>query len=122
RHDIVVLVTPFLIILFMIVRLAVDHRLLVITIGSNLLVLFVLALLCHGEVYRRRPEPARLTEFYLWTSFGGVIGGIFAGLLAPHLFNQTYEYPILVVAALFALPGALSGTIRDFLWRFWPAP
>jgi hypothetical protein len=26
----------------------------------------VLALACHGELYRRRPEPARLTEFYLW--------------------------------------------------------
>src|SRR3954447_10859991 len=34
----------------------------------------VLALACHGELYRRRPEPTRLTEFYLWTSFGGVIG------------------------------------------------
>ena len=56
----------------------------------------------------RRPAPARLTEFYLWTSFGGVLGGIFAGLLAPHLFNGTYEYPILIVAALLALPGALA--------------
>src|SRR2546421_4212950 len=37
RHDIVVLVTPFLIILFTIVRLAVDHRFLVTTIGVNLL-------------------------------------------------------------------------------------
>jgi hypothetical protein len=51
----------------------------------------VLALACHGELYRRRPEPARLTEFYLWTSFGGVIGGIFAGLIAPHVFNGIAE-------------------------------
>ena len=121
RHDIVAFVTPFLIIAFIVVRLFVDSRLLLVTIGVNLLLLFVLALLCHGEVYRRRPEPARLTEFYLWTSFGGVIGGIFAGLLAPHLFNTTYEYPILIAAALLALPGALSGTVRDFLRRVWPA-
>ena len=120
RHDIVAFVTPFLIIAFTIVRLVVDSRVLLITIGANLLVLFVLALLCHGEVYRRRPAPARLTEFYLWTSFGGVIGGIFAGLLAPHLFNTTYEYPILVAAALLALPGALNGTVREFLRRIWP--
>ena len=38
----------------------------------------------------RRPAPARLTEFYLWTSLGGVIGGMFAGAaraasLQPHL-------------------------------------
>jgi len=49
-----------------------------------------------------------LTEFYLWTSFGGVLGGVFAGLVAPHLFNNTYEYPILIVAALSVLPGVCS--------------
>ena len=68
----------------------------------------------------RRPAPALLTEFYLWTSLGGVIGGIFAGLLAPHLFNRTYEYPILIVAALLVMPGALSGPLRSFLWRSLP--
>jgi hypothetical protein len=75
----------------------------------------VLALACHGELYRRRPEPARLTEFYLWTSFGGVIGGTFAGLIAPHLFNRIAEYPILVLAALLAMPGALASGSSRFL-------
>ena len=46
----------------------------------NLAAFTLMALACHGEAYRLRPEPARLTEFYLWTSFGGVLGGIFAGL------------------------------------------
>ena len=46
-----------------------------------------------------------------------MLGGIFAGLLAPHLFNYTYEYPILVTAALLALPGALVRPVREFLWR-----
>ncbi|WP_342710742.1 fused MFS/spermidine synthase [Bradyrhizobium sp. B124] len=69
----------------------------------------VIALACHGELYRRRPEPARLTEFYLWTSFGGMIGGIFAGLIAPHIFDGVAEYPILVLAALLAMPGAFDG-------------
>ena len=45
----------------------------------NLVAFVLLALLCHGELYRRRPAPARLTEFYLWISLGGVLGGIFAG-------------------------------------------
>lgn len=72
----------------------------------------VLALACHGELYRRRPESARLTEFYLWTSFGGVIGGIFAGLIAPHVFNGITEYPILILAALLVVPGALSSGHR----------
>src|SRR5436305_5375600 len=75
----------------------------------------VLALACHGELYRHRPEAARLTDFYLWTSFGGVIGGILAGLIAPHLFNGVAEYPILVLAALLVMPGALAGGPSRFL-------
>jgi hypothetical protein len=71
----------------------------------NLAALVLLALLCHGELYRRRPEPAKLTEFYLWMSVGGVIGGLFAALAAPHLFSLTYEYPLLIVMALLAMPG-----------------
>src|SRR4051812_7229926 len=55
-------------------------------IALNLAAFVLIALACHGEAYRKRPEPARLTEFYLWTSFGGVIGGVFAGLIAPNVF------------------------------------
>jgi hypothetical protein len=120
-HDIVIKVVPFLVAPLAITLLSGDRHFWMATIVVNLLGLFVLALACHGEVYRRRPAPALLTEFYLWTSFGGVLGGIFAGLLAPYLFNRTYEYPILVVAALFALPGALNGHVRQLLWRIWPA-
>jgi hypothetical protein len=121
-HDLVIKIVPFVAAPLAITLLGGDREYWLGTMALNLLGLFVLALACHGEVYARRPAPARLTEFYLWTSFGGVIGGIFAGLLAPYLFNQTYEYPILVVAALLALPGALSGTVRNFVWRVWPAP
>src|SRR5215510_11553966 len=84
------------------------------TIGFNLAAFLLLALLCHGELYRRRPAPALLTEFYLWVSFGGVLGGIFAALLAPHIFNQIYEYPILLLAALLVLPGMFAGGWRRF--------
>jgi hypothetical protein len=120
-HDLVVRLAPFLVAPLAITLLSSDRLYWGVTIALHLMALFVLALVCHGEVYRRRPAPARLTEFYLWTSFGGVLGGIFAGLAAPHLFNQTYEYPILVIAAVFALPGALGGTPRQFAWRVWPA-
>jgi hypothetical protein len=80
----------------------------------------ILALACHGELYHRRPEAARLTEFYLWTSFGGVIGGIFAGLIAPHVFNGVAEYPILILAALLAMPGALTDGPSRFLRQSGP--
>jgi hypothetical protein len=67
------------------------------------------------EAYRQRPEPGRLTEFYLWTSFGGVIGGVFAGLVAPNIFNDIYEYPILIAATLLVLPGSFTAGIRHFV-------
>ncbi len=82
----------------------------------NLVAFVLISLACHGEAYRLRPQASRLTEFYLWTSFGGVLGGMFAGLAAPHLFNNTYEYPILIVASLSVLPGLYSEGARHF-WR-----
>jgi hypothetical protein len=119
RHDWVIQVVPFLVAPLTIALLGAERLYWVATMSLNLLALFALALLCHGEVYRRRPAPARLTEFYLWTSLGGVIGGIFAGLLAPHLFKSTFEYPVLIVGGLLALPGAFSG--GRYLRRVWPA-
>jgi hypothetical protein len=120
-HGLVLKVVPFLVAPLAITLLGGDREYWLPTMVLNLLALFALALACHGELYARRPAPTLLTEFYLWTSFGGAIGGIFAGLLAPNIFNQTYEYPILLVAALFAMPGALAGSMRNFLWRVWPA-
>ena len=55
-------------------------------VAINLVAFVLLTLLCHGELYRRRPVPARLTEFYLWTSLGGVLGGVLAALVAPQVF------------------------------------
>jgi predicted O-methyltransferase YrrM len=43
-----------------------------------------------------------------------VLGGIFAGLIAPNVFNNTYEYPILIAAALLVLPGMFSEGVRSF--------
>jgi hypothetical protein len=84
-------------------------------IALNLVVFALLTLMCHGELYARRPSPRRLTEFYLCTSFGGVIGGAFAGLLAPQIFNGNYEYQILIALALLCTPGLFNGGVRKAL-------
>jgi hypothetical protein len=86
----------------------------------NLFGFFLLALLCHGELYRRRPPPTLLTEFYFCISLGGAVGGIFAALIAPQLFSLVYEYPLLIVAALLALPGMLAVDRRQMLVRVCP--
>ena len=47
--------------------------------------------------------PARprkyLTGFYVALSFGGMVGGLFAGLIAPFTFSWIAEYPILLALA-----------------------
>ncbi|MES5486801.1 fused MFS/spermidine synthase [Bradyrhizobium sp. INPA03-11B] len=90
------------------------------TIVLHLAVFTLLTLLCHGELYARRPHPERLTEFFLCTSFGGVLGGAFAGLLAPQIFPGNYEYPILIALALLALPGMFEGGARRALVKASP--
>ncbi len=65
---------------------------------------FVATLVCHHQLYQIRPAADRLTEFYLWMSVGGVLGGLFCGLLAPAIFNRVLEYPILAVLSVCALP------------------
>ena len=37
---------------------------------------------------------------------------MFAGLIAPNVFNNIYEYPILIAAALLALPGMFGEKIH----------
>lgn len=71
--------------------------------GANL---FFIALLVHGRLASERPPAERLTEFYLLLSIGGVIGGIFAALLAPQLFSSIVEYPLAIVLCLLLRPGA----------------
>jgi hypothetical protein len=89
-------------------------------IAFNLLTFAILTLVCHGELYRRRPTAAHLTEFYLWISLGGALGGAFAGLIAPYTFNDIYEYPILIAGALLALPGFFAGGRVALLRRAGP--
>ncbi len=64
----------------------------------HLLTFFFTALMCHQLLAARRPAPDRLTEFYLWLSVGGVVGGAFTALAAPVLFDTVLEYPLLLVA------------------------
>lgn len=73
-----------------------------IAAGLALLTLFAVSMVCHGRLAALRPSADNLTEFYLWMSFGGVLGGAFVGLAAPMLFDGVWEYPILLVAAAVA--------------------
>ena len=75
-----------------------------LSLAGHLLAFFVAAMVCQHELYRRRPAQENLTQFYVWMSLGGVLGGIFVALAAPHLFSTVFEYPLLVLAALLIRP------------------
>jgi hypothetical protein len=76
---------------------------------AHLALFFLAAMVCHGELARRRPDAARLTEFYLLMSVGGVVGGMFNALIAPQVFSTVLEYPLVMCAACFAIP-TLAGS------------
>ena len=66
--------------------------------------LFVLCMVCHGELYRLKPEPARLTQFYLAISVGGALGSLLMAVAAPLLLDGHYEfYGALAAAAALGL-------------------
>lgn len=111
---------PFVVASLVINVLGSDKVFWLLFLVLNLTAFVLIALACHGEAYRRRPAADRLTEFYLWISFGGMLGGVFAGLIAPNLFNNIYEYPMLIAAALLVLPGTFAGGPRHFLREVWP--
>ncbi len=83
---------------------------------------FAVAMVCHGELARRRPPTAQLTEFYFFLSIGGVLGGAFNALLAPLIFSSVWEYPLALIAACLVKPSAPDdarhGLTRDVLLPF----
>src|SRR5216683_623835 len=93
---------------------------LLLTLGGDQLCFFIIAMACHGELARTRPAAKYLTGFYVALSFGGMVGGLFAGLIAPYTFSWIAEYPILLaLAALCRPPG---GNERFSRWSGWYWP
>jgi hypothetical protein len=103
-----------LLLALLVLTLALDIRTwLIFDVALHLLTFFVTAMICHGLMAATRPQAAYLTRFYLCMSLGGVLGGIFSGLIAPRIFSWIAEYPLLVVAAALARPGLAWPTGRE---------
>jgi hypothetical protein len=75
------------------------------------------SLLCHRQLYERRPGAERLTEFYLWMSIGGSAGGIFSALIAPQIFTNLLEFPLLLGLGMLCRFG---GDTSAVLGKRWP--
>ena len=63
--------------------------------------LFVACMVCHGELYRLRPAPGRLTGYYLVIAAGGAAGSFFVTFGAPLLFADYRELQLGLVLLLY---------------------
>ena len=115
--DTLSMVTPVVILLAGTVLVSGNGSAEFLNAGLALLLLFLVSVALHTEMYRLRPEADRLTGFYLAMSIGGALGGVFSGLLAPLIFDWTYEFPLLILAAGALVPQwfLLPGVAR--LWQ-----
>ncbi|MFD1788743.1 spermidine synthase [Sphingomonas floccifaciens] len=107
---------PVTILLFGGVMIAGHNAMPYLNAGIALLLLFVVAVALHTRMYDLRPAPDRLTGFYLAMSVGGALGGVFSGLVAPVVFDWTYEYPLLVLAAGLLVPQTYLLPMVARLW------
>ncbi len=82
-------------------------------IVANVLAFAATALVCHGELAKDRPGTKHLTEFYLLMSVGGMLGGIFNGIIAPVVFIYVWEFSIAVICACFLRPKMADGGWAD---------
>jgi hypothetical protein len=87
-----------------------------IAFGVSFVAFVAVALACHRELYLARPVAQHLTEFYLWMSFGGALGGLFSAILAPQLFTTIFEFPLLAVASLAVSPFVINAKIQRGDW------
>jgi spermidine synthase len=88
-------------------------------------VLFLVCMLCHGELVRLKPDPRYLTSFYLAMSAGGAIGGVFVAIVCPLIFSTYLEirlgliaaYVVAILVMLLLLRARVSGKGR---WLYVP--
>ena len=83
---------------------------------AHLAFFFAAAMVCHGQLANDRPGSQHVTEFYLWLSIGGALGGLFNAILAPLLFSSVAEYPLMIVLGCLMRPWKTEElNRRDFI-------
>jgi hypothetical protein len=101
-----------------------------VTATTGVAVFFTSAMVAHRTLYEARPAARYLTEFYLWMSLGGALGGLSAALIAPKIFSEVFEYPLLLALSMACRPGVfdpaalkrVGATMAAALGRVLPVP
>ena len=78
---------------------------------------FLAATVCHAEAYRKRPDPAHLTQFYLMIALGGALGGIAVGIVFPLVFSSLVEVELSLIIALVLAFGIAGYIHREYVRR-----
>jgi spermidine synthase len=116
-HKILVLLMPLFVLLQLFSMLS-EIRIPKLGIGGSLAfhltTLFVVSMVCHGELARDRPAAKYLTGYFLWMSVGGVLGGLFNALVAPLIFKGIVEYELALLLACFLAPPL--GETKESSW------
>jgi hypothetical protein len=81
------------------------HDTWIISAATGVAAFFLSGMVAHRTLYEARPAARYLTQFYIFMSLGGVLGGLFSALIAPKLFAEVLEYPILLALTLACRPG-----------------
>lgn len=66
-------------------------------IGINLVNVFLLCMICHGELAWAKPDPSKLALYWLCTSVGGVLAGVLTSVAAPLVFDFYAERQIMFI-------------------------
>ncbi len=90
-------------------------------ISLYMAMLFFCTMVCHGELYRLRPQSSHLTAYYLAIAAGGALGGIFVAVIAPLVFNVYHELHLGLLATVGVLlivqqGGTLAYRVRRTIW------
>ncbi|KKW24870.1 MAG: Integral membrane protein-like protein [Candidatus Kaiserbacteria bacterium GW2011_GWB1_52_6] len=80
---------------------------------SYLALLFFAGLVCHAKLYALRPKTVALPLYYHFVSLGGMLGVFCMSIIAPLLFNDFWEFPIVI-----ALAAALAALMIPKKWFF----
>ncbi len=88
---------------------------LVLLASFHVVILLAAGWMCHSLLAEQRPPATQLTEFYLWLSVGGAIGGLFNSLIAPHIFATYAEYPLAIVLTCLVRPQP-KALAKDGVW------
>jgi hypothetical protein len=97
-----------------IVALSTDAFEVEVTGLASVAFLFLASIIIHRKLFNERPAQSGLPAFYLILSAGGAMGGFLVAIVAPNVFDWTYEFPLLVIAAV-AMTNSQATTSKSLL-------